>query len=341
MSGNEINTVWLTINRKCNFRCLWCCAEGTNYGEEYEMSLQLAIKLLRLGLDAGAKNIIILGGEPTLWKPLPKLIAEINQIFPEGKPTIVTNGVLFSSDKFLRKFSGLKFDVELSLKAGNEAQYKELTRASSFKRVKMALQKLSSNNLLSGVSVTVSNRIINNLVEMAELVADNGGKSISYEMCQPSFSFGKIDSQYLVHPAELAGKIVEVYPRINRVMNGNLCFQMSVPFCLFPEGFIENLENESQMIIGCHVFSRNGLIFNSEGGVLLCNCLHHIPIGYYGDDFSNAETFRNWWNRKDVVGVNERLLAYPSENCENCGWYNHCGGGCCLQWFSFNPQEVL
>jgi radical SAM protein with 4Fe4S-binding SPASM domain len=116
---------------------------------------------------------------------------------------------------------------------------------------------------------------------------------------------------------------------------------MSVPFCLFPEGFIAELESKSQMISGCHVFSRNGLIFNSEGGVLLCNCLHHIPIGFYGDDFSDVGTFQNWWNRKDVVGVNKRLLAYPSQNCEYCGWYNHCGGGCCLQWFSFNPQEVL
>jgi MoaA/NifB/PqqE/SkfB family radical SAM enzyme len=74
---------------------------------------------------------------------------------------------------------------------------------------------------------------------------------------------------------------------------------------------------------------------------LLCNCLYGLSIGQYGDDFHNYPTWKGWWERKEVKETNERLLRYPSWKCADCDEYRFCGGGSCLQWFSFEPREIL
>jgi len=342
MLSDLVTAMWLTVNRKCNFRCLWCYAEGSNYRANDEMSLEKAIGLVRLGTDVGAGKVVILGGEPTLWSHLPALIRKINEEKPEIIPVIVTNGLLFSNDTFRKKFQGLKYSVGLSLKAGNEEQYQALTKTNSFHRVKKAIGILATEGRLNGVSITIVNRMIDNLVEMAQVVADAGGKSVSFEMCAPSFDAnGNPSGAYLVPPKVLADRIVRDYPKLDEIMKGRVYFQMSVPFCLFPEGFIQNLVEKNQIVSGCHVLSRSGLIFNPEGGVLLCNCLYHLPIGFWGEDFQDAASFSEWWQRKEVEDLNSRLINYPAKKCKTCEQYGYCGGGCSLQWFHFNPEETL
>ena len=183
----DINAVWLTVNRKCNFRCEWCYAKGSEYCDDDEMTLELAFELYTLGKKAGASKLIILGGEPTLWKPLPDFIKRLNSANPEMTPVIVTNGALFASVNFRKKFANLHYEVGLSLKAGNDERHRSLTKSTSFDQVRRAIGALSSENYLYGASITINNRILDDLEEMVQVVADSGGKAVSFEMCTPSF----------------------------------------------------------------------------------------------------------------------------------------------------------
>ena len=64
----NLSTVWITVNRACNFRCKWCYAECSEYKIEDDMPLELAKRIADLSINAGAKHIILIGGEPTMWK---------------------------------------------------------------------------------------------------------------------------------------------------------------------------------------------------------------------------------------------------------------------------------
>jgi radical SAM protein with 4Fe4S-binding SPASM domain len=139
----------------------------------------------------------------------------------------------------------------------------------------------------------------------------------------------------------LADKIMDSYDAICNVFDGNVTYQISTPFCLFKKGFIENLVEKDQIISGCHVMDRSGVIFDTEGNTLLCNCLHHIPIGKYLEDFEDNKSFKDWWSRSDVKACNRELLRTPSTKCNGCKDYDNCCGGCPLQWFSFDPNKVI
>ena len=61
---------WLTLNRTCNLRCLWCYASSTNYKAEDILSYEDATKIIDICSDVGIKGIILMGGEPTLYSHL-------------------------------------------------------------------------------------------------------------------------------------------------------------------------------------------------------------------------------------------------------------------------------
>lgn len=336
------NNIWLTVNRQCNIRCEWCYAAETKYTKEDEMTLEYAQDVVDTMYWEQTHNIIILGGEPTLWQPLPDLIKWINEKYPDVTVTVVTNGIRFASEKYMESLADCVYRVGMSLKAANKQQQIDLTKTDTFDQALKAITNLSQKDILYGISVTINSKMLGDLVELSENAKNAGAQSISFEMCAPSFdTSGGHNDAYAVHPKVMAQTIVDTYDAIDKIFDGNVAYQLSLPFCLFDQDFIDNLKDRSQIISGCHVMQRNGVIVTSNGNILMCNCLHHIPIGRFGTDFTDDKSFEQWWNREEVVNCNKELLRYPSVKCIGCHNYNECCGGCPLQWFAFYPQEII
>lgn len=250
--------------------------------------------------------------------------------------------ICFQTRNSEKKFENLSFKIGLSLKAGNDEQHKELTKTDALNKVKKAISLLTEDGKLSTVSVTISSAVIDSIVEMVKLVKDADGENISFEMC--SFTFdkdGNVDGTSLVPPQILAEKMVNAYFEIDNIMNGNLSFHVSTFLCMFPDGFIETLEKKDQIVSGCHVLKRTGVVFNIDCEVLLCNHLHHIPIGAFGVDFHDSDSFINWWSKKEVKEYNNRVVNYPAKKCQTFKKYTFCGGGCPMPWFYYNPNDVI
>ena len=79
----------LILTDKCNFNCSYCQGISEKYSKQ--MSIEEAKKIIDLWAEGNLKNIRFSGGEPTIWKPLPELVAyskenEIDRI------AISTNG---------------------------------------------------------------------------------------------------------------------------------------------------------------------------------------------------------------------------------------------------------
>lgn len=332
---------WLTVNRNCNFRCGWCYAKGTRYKPEDTMALDLALNLVELMAEVGIQKVIILGGEPTLWKHLFPVSEKINKL--GMKSVLVTNGFRLADQKFLARLRDSPINaINISLKAGNETQFVRCTKSnvSLWGMVLDGIRALSDLQKDSGISITVNSTNIDNLDELVGTAMLNGARHIGITFCSVSFDKMEPVTDYIVEPLKLVNIVERVYPKLHDLTNGSLTIEISLPMCLWSNSFIETLVSRNQIITGCHVLSRNGLIFDPLGNIILCNCLSNIPVGKYGKDFDTS-SFWEYWNSPEVLELNERLVAFPSNLCISCNKYGSCGGGCPLQWFVYNPKDYI
>ena len=213
MSSNQdvkITGSWLTVNRACNFRCKWCYAEGTNYNREDDMSLELAKKLVNFQAELGVEDVILIGGEPTLWPHLFEIIELISQ---KGmKSALVTNGLLLANEKYLQKLKASSIGgITLSLKSGNKDQHKEIAGSSEFDKVVKAVKSISELDIPTNVAVTINSLVFNNIDEIVKVAAGNGAKSITLDFCTTTFLDGQPQKGYMPNPRDIVTEIVKKY----------------------------------------------------------------------------------------------------------------------------------
>lgn len=81
----------LNLGKVCNNRCVFCATGEQSRGDRGWMSLEEATEALRRGRDEGAEAVGFLGGEPTLHRDLPALVARAREL-GYARVSVCTNG---------------------------------------------------------------------------------------------------------------------------------------------------------------------------------------------------------------------------------------------------------
>mgnify|MGYP002280847233 CR=1 FL=1 len=331
-----INNVWLTVNRACNFRCKWCYAKNTKYAVEDNMSIKLAKKLIDFSKEIGVQSITLIGGEPTVHPDILEIVKYI-----KGKDLhlgLITNGYLLSNIKFLSdlKRSGLDM-IGFSLKAANRQQQFELTGNDCFDKITSAMRNLSRiKDIQVTYSTVISKVTIGNIDEFAKIVSKNDPlRRLKLSFCNPYFG-ECVNSEYVLPREEIIKKIVKVFPIASKILKNRIILRQSFPECFWPESFLKELQLKNQLSFGCHVMRKGGLIFDTQGKVLVCNNLPNYPIGLYGESFIDKKSFYGFWESNEVNFLYAKFYEYPSTKCVSCAKYFRCAGGCALKWFAYN-----
>lgn len=66
--GAELLSVDIMVTQRCNFKCIYCYAEGAPE-KTNQLSMQEAKSIVDQAAELGAKIINMQGGEPLIWKP--------------------------------------------------------------------------------------------------------------------------------------------------------------------------------------------------------------------------------------------------------------------------------
>lgn len=343
MKTTNVGGTWLTVNRACNFRCIWCYAQGTQYNSKDDMPLDLAIKLVNLSAEIGSKEIIYIGGEPTLWKHLWVVDRHVHSIDMES--ALITNGFLLGTSSFAQRIADSQINfINISLKAGNPRQQKKLTLVAekTFDTVIKGIRNASlMHNKEVNVSIVVSSLDIDNLVEIVERACESGVKDIFLQMCTPQFDQGTAKTGYMIHPDSLAHRLQNIYPKLHELTEGKLVIEGTIPLCTWDEEFARLLLEREQLALGCHVRNRSGLVLDHQGHVIMCNHLYDYPLAKYGKAFQDTESFINFWTSANMVSKYDEIVAYPTNRCVSCSKFDICGGGCPLQWFVYDPAKII
>lgn len=336
---NVPKVAWLTVNRACDMRCKWCYAAATGYVHGSDMDIKLAKQIALLVKDVGVKTIILIGGEPTIWKSL----FEFNDFCRSLnlRTILVTNGRRFRIERFRQEFQQHPTNsVAMSLKAFDEQSFLFVTGSKDFEGVKIGIKSVCDSSK-TYISIVYSTLIQGQLIKMIEMAIKLGAHGVRISTCTPMSENGKFVAPYIVDYGVMVKEICDCYEKAIELTRGNVSLELKTPLCIWPRDFVDNLIEQNQIGSGCQFFHRSGVIFDSDGTVVLCNSMFDCPVGKFGKDFSDGEGLVKLLNTDEVNAVYSHITSYPLRICVDCELYTHCRGGCPIMWTVYNPKEVV
>ncbi|NTW27398.1 MAG: radical SAM protein [Candidatus Moranbacteria bacterium] len=146
---------WVRINRACNNNCLFCLDRENQNGSIFEIKEVVAD--LEVGLEKGAKRVIISGGDPTVHPRLAAIIKKAKALGYEHVQ-IITNGRMLAYEKFAAELKQAGLDeVTLSLHSHIEKDFEKLTGVSgSYKQALSGLLNAQKQGFIVSVDIVIN-----------------------------------------------------------------------------------------------------------------------------------------------------------------------------------------
>jgi radical SAM protein with 4Fe4S-binding SPASM domain len=339
-----LTTFWMILGYGCNNHCLGCYALSMN-NSSGPMPLTYAKDVLSVMGRHGVRNCLILGGEPTLYPDLPRIIscAKDNGV----RTTLITNGRRLNSIAYLEKLltAGLKRLV-ISVEGSNEVIHNKVTGEESFAETMAGIK----NAVHLGVRVITLTTIglTNHMdcLELPKVLSDLGVRDISFNCGIPTMDKGGADPSESLAPDQIAEIIIRVHERYtNKAIK--LCFNLTIPACLIPENELKVMLADKTVQVGCQMYRGLGAAFDPKGSILPCTHLPDFPLltncqdgkGHFklGDEF-----FKVWEDESQgPADFRRRLWRYPAKKCRGCKYWGACIGGCPVFWAHYDPRNFI
>ena len=151
----------------CNYNCVYCNVDATMKRSPDELDTKWGLKLVDQIYEFGSQWFGIKGGEPLVRKDLFTLIAHAKDL---GLDVLLLTNGYYVKGEVLDQLT--KYDVYTSISIdGAEEANDSLRGKGSYKAALSAIQKLSQNGILNGLSMAITNRNLDqadHIVDLAE-----------------------------------------------------------------------------------------------------------------------------------------------------------------------------
>ena len=163
MHEHNIEYLRVICTNACNLNCDGCHKEGQS--AHCQLSWTEFYKVISACIKAGIKKVKFLGGEPTLYEDMPKLVRSLSEMFPNVDLSIISNGT--ASIKYYEqlKKDGLK-RLNISVHGWGEQFFLENTGSDKHT---WQLMRNNLNHLLSKGCVNKVNYVIKKGVNEKDL----------------------------------------------------------------------------------------------------------------------------------------------------------------------------
>lgn len=337
----KFRKAWLTLTHMCNLKCEWCYDKDNYICNNQYMNLYLAIEIINLLHEVGCKSINLIGGEPTLHPNLDRIIDYASKI--GLSVTLVTNGIAISDTLYFEylRSKGLK-NIYLSCKGKDNIYYKAIGNEKGFDKFAKSLENCSKNNMDCIIDLVITSKNIDEILDWIRSIRKFSSAIIHLSICKPSISTDGITNiEYIMSPRLLVEKFENLYINNKDFAEERFVLHQTLPFCLWNQNVIEQLRKRRQIGIGCQLLHRDGIIFDVNGELMLCNGLANFPYGKFGESFVNKETMSNFYNKKNIQLIFDEMCKLPDAQCNSCHKLQQCFGGCAVQWFSYSFKQIF
>lgn len=175
--GRVVDDLRISVTDRCNFRCVYCMPEeGLEWLHKSKLlSFEEITRVAAVFVELGVRTIRLTGGEPTLRRELPVLVAMLADLHPELDLAMTTNGFLL--DELARPLAdaGLR-RVNVSVDSLMRHRFHEITRRDALDRVMAGVRAAEAAGLgpikLNCVVVRGANE--DEVVDFARLARETG-----------------------------------------------------------------------------------------------------------------------------------------------------------------------
>jgi MoaA/NifB/PqqE/SkfB family radical SAM enzyme len=186
-------SVKMRLIDKCNLRCYYCSYKD-NLSED-QMTLQDAVKVLKVLKDMGVKAIVLTGGEPTVYPDLEKFAKIAKEDFG-FELALITNGVIYRD--VVKYMTWIRF----SLDTVNPEIYKKIKGVAALDKVLATIdktmkrkQELNSGCTIGAQAIVTPYNFDDNFDDIRKAIEFSESKKLDYFQIRPleNYKYPKLD----------------------------------------------------------------------------------------------------------------------------------------------------
>lgn len=150
-----LNLVWLEITQACNMKCLHCYEGNIHKHMNNRMTVQQWINIIKEINLYGVKNVVVIGGEPCLFKELTTLLEELVKY--NINTTLFTNAYFLNQDMMDLIIRNKEIiSVKVSLYGHNSEVHDAITQHNgSFEVLHKNVTYLINNNVRVSAAIVI------------------------------------------------------------------------------------------------------------------------------------------------------------------------------------------
>jgi len=326
----QIDKAWINITSACNSNCIWCYAKDY---EKYKTLINIEVfkKIITFLSTIKCKNVILVGGEPTLHPNLLYFIELMNSY--DFQISLVTNGRKLGSSKYFENFLRYKDLLNITFSVeGLKGTHNLITNSDSFDETIKGLENSISYGLDFAVNTTLCSQNINEIEILYEKLISMGASNFSINFATPPLNspFNLNNFLSLSTVNKVLGKILQ----LKNDFGFRFIFTTPFPLCVLEDSIIDSIIQRNLAVNSlCHIMSGTGISFDFNGNITPCT--HFVDLNVnniYG--VNNLQDFETFWDIEYASTVRKEISRYPSIKCNECKYSYRCTGGCPLLWLN-------
>ncbi len=335
----KFNTVWFPLQYACDNKCNWCYAPSRiNHSRNKVYSDFIETRFLNLISDLDVKKVILIGGEPSTYGNIERVISKISKY--DINVSMVTNGRKLEDLNFVRRIkdAGLN-SLTISIEGSTSEIHDSITNVDgSFYQTNQGINNSVSLGIPTSTETTICRENEGDLENVVSFLENRGISHRLFNICGPCVSDLQ-DSTYTI-PLSKGAKIFErVYKSAEEK---NVRLVTPVPICNFDQELYSQMRKDKAISHGCHILFGTNFVLDANGDVLPCVHFSGYPIFnvFENGEIISSGRFREIWENSKGPNQSFRkiLRRYPSSKCEEGRCWDPCTGGCSVFWLKYDPD---
>jgi MoaA/NifB/PqqE/SkfB family radical SAM enzyme len=194
----------LYINTRCNFGCRTCFLGDAYFERDLTMSVDEVAAIGAWLVEAGVRDVAVLGGEPTLHPHLPEILSALRN---EGvaQLRLITNGTPRARRLLAGPLEGLVDLTYVSLDGATAEVNDALRGPGTFRHAMLAIDLLRERGLPFVITATLGRAAVEQLDDLLELAEASGCRTLNVHWLS---SVGRARGQDMAVPAERWREVV-------------------------------------------------------------------------------------------------------------------------------------
>jgi len=303
------------ITGECNLNCSYCREKRTE--KLATLKLEQIFSIINQFADMEVKMVNIAGGEPLIFKDLPRVLSYLR---PKVETLGLTTNATLVSNKNISIIKDFFDGVQVSLDGGSADIHDLIRGIGMFKKTVSAIELMVKSNVNVMTRLTITHQNKHHIADYIKLASKLGLKSAYLRRIIPSGNSQKtepLSSDELFNVFKIAHAIGKEF----NIHVGSADYFSQIYFDQNEKAKVEKntKDHPGKVLSGCSI-GIDAFYVAQNGQVLFCP---YLPV-FCGD--MTKEHLSSIWEKSKMFKVNRNLRLNIKGKCSKCKYLMCCGG---------------